>query len=44
MRRLLTEPPREFAAAVAARGLDTAVVVAEPGQPVALPDPVGTTS
>ena len=41
MRRLLTEPPRDFAAAVAARGLDTAVVVAEPGQPVPLP--VGTT-
>jgi L-ascorbate metabolism protein UlaG (beta-lactamase superfamily) len=42
MRRLLTDPPRDFAAAVAARGLDTAVVVAEPGHPVPLP--VGTTS
>jgi L-ascorbate metabolism protein UlaG (beta-lactamase superfamily) len=44
MRRLLVEPPRDFAAAVAARGLDTAVVVAEPGGPVPLPEPVGTTS
>jgi L-ascorbate metabolism protein UlaG (beta-lactamase superfamily) len=44
MRRLLTEPPRDFAAAVAARDLDTAVVVAEPGRAVPLPDPVGTTS
>ncbi|WNV75997.1 MBL fold metallo-hydrolase [Geodermatophilus sp. DSM 44513] len=42
MRRLLTEPPRAFAAAVAARGLDTAVVVAEPGRPVPLQ--VGTTT
>jgi L-ascorbate metabolism protein UlaG (beta-lactamase superfamily) len=44
MRRLLTDPPREYAAAVAARGLDTAVVVAEPGRPVPLPEPAGTTS
>ncbi|WP_100498772.1 MBL fold metallo-hydrolase [Geodermatophilus chilensis] len=43
MRQLLTDPPRDFAAAVAARGLDTAVVVAEPGRPVPLPEPVGTT-
>jgi L-ascorbate metabolism protein UlaG (beta-lactamase superfamily) len=42
MRRLLTEPPWDFAAAVAARGLDTAVVVAEPGRPVPLPTDVGT--
>ena len=44
MRRLLSEPPRDFAAAVAARGLDTAVVIAEPGQPVPLPADVGTTT
>ncbi|SDZ16151.1 L-ascorbate metabolism protein UlaG, beta-lactamase superfamily [Geodermatophilus africanus] len=44
MRRLLVEPPRDYAAAVAARGLDTAVVVAEPGRPVPLPEPAGTTS
>jgi L-ascorbate metabolism protein UlaG (beta-lactamase superfamily) len=44
MRRLLVDPPREYAAAVAARGLDTAVVVAEPGRPVPLPEPAGTTS
>jgi L-ascorbate metabolism protein UlaG (beta-lactamase superfamily) len=37
MRRLLTEPPRAFAAAVAARGLDTRVVVTEPGAAVLLP-------
>ena len=37
MRRLLTEPPRTFAGAVAARGLDTRVVVTEPGRPVLLP-------
>jgi L-ascorbate metabolism protein UlaG (beta-lactamase superfamily) len=42
MRRLLVDPPREFAAAVAARGPATAVVVAEPGQPVPLPADVGT--
>ena len=39
MRRLLTEPPRRFAAAVAARGLPTRVVVAEPGAPVPLTAP-----
>lgn len=44
MRRLLTEPPRDFAAAVAGRGLPTTVLVAEPGQPVALPADVGTTT
>jgi hypothetical protein len=37
MRRLLVEPPRRFAAAVAALGLDTEVVVTEPGTRVALP-------
>ena len=37
MRRLLVDPPREFAAAVAARGLPTEVVVAEPGTPITLP-------
>jgi L-ascorbate metabolism protein UlaG (beta-lactamase superfamily) len=36
MRRLLVDPPREFAAAVAARGLRTRVVVTEPGRPVRL--------
>jgi L-ascorbate metabolism protein UlaG (beta-lactamase superfamily) len=36
MRRLLTEPPRTFAAEVAARGLDTTVVVAQPGDAVPL--------
>jgi L-ascorbate metabolism protein UlaG (beta-lactamase superfamily) len=36
MRRLLEEPPRTFAAAVADRGLDTRVVVAEPGGRVLL--------
>ncbi|RBY84486.1 MBL fold metallo-hydrolase [Blastococcus sp. TF02A-30] len=36
MRRLLTEPPRTFAAEVAARGLDTTVVVAQPGDTVTL--------
>jgi len=37
MRRLLVEPPRAFAAAVAARDLPTQVVVAAPGSAVALP-------
>jgi L-ascorbate metabolism protein UlaG (beta-lactamase superfamily) len=41
-RRLLVEPPRRFAAAVAARGLDTTVVVTEPGRPVVLPTAAGT--
>ncbi|MGY1672239.1 MBL fold metallo-hydrolase [Geodermatophilus sp. SYSU D00710] len=36
-RRLLVEPPRRFAAAVAARGLDTTVALTEPGHPVVLP-------
>jgi L-ascorbate metabolism protein UlaG (beta-lactamase superfamily) len=36
MRTLLTDPPRTFAAEVAARGLDTTVVVAQPGDPVPL--------
>jgi L-ascorbate metabolism protein UlaG (beta-lactamase superfamily) len=43
MRRLLVEPPREFAAAVATRHLNTRVVVAEPGQAVVLPSPAVTT-
>ena len=37
MRRLLVDPPRRFAAAVAARGLATTVLVTEPGSSVALP-------
>jgi L-ascorbate metabolism protein UlaG (beta-lactamase superfamily) len=37
MRRLLVDPPRSFATEVAARGLATRVVVAEPGHPVVLP-------
>jgi L-ascorbate metabolism protein UlaG (beta-lactamase superfamily) len=37
MRRLLVEPPLEFAAAVATRGLPTQVVIAQPGRPVPLP-------
>jgi L-ascorbate metabolism protein UlaG (beta-lactamase superfamily) len=37
MRRLLVEPPRRFAAQVAARGLDSAVLVAEPGARVRFP-------
>jgi L-ascorbate metabolism protein UlaG (beta-lactamase superfamily) len=36
MRRLLVDPPRQFAEAVRARGLATRVVVAEPGHPVPL--------
>jgi L-ascorbate metabolism protein UlaG (beta-lactamase superfamily) len=40
-RRLLTEPPRVFADAVAARGLPTAVVVTEPGGAVELPTVAG---
>ena len=36
-RRLLVDPPRAFAAAVAERGLPTDVVVTEPGAPVLLP-------
>jgi L-ascorbate metabolism protein UlaG (beta-lactamase superfamily) len=37
MRRLLTEPPHEFAAAVAATGVGTHVAVTPPGEDVALP-------
>ncbi|MBW0094423.1 MBL fold metallo-hydrolase [Pseudonocardia sp. KRD-184] len=37
MRRLLVEPPREFAAAVAAAGVGTHVALTEPGERVALP-------
>jgi L-ascorbate metabolism protein UlaG (beta-lactamase superfamily) len=40
MRRLLVEPPRRFAAAVAAAGARTHVALTAPGSPVALP-PVG---
>jgi L-ascorbate metabolism protein UlaG (beta-lactamase superfamily) len=36
MRRLLEEPPRQFAAAVADRGLSTRVLVTDPGSRVAL--------
>ena len=36
MRRLLVDPPHSFAAEVAARGLDTQVLVTEPGTPVDL--------
>ena len=39
MRRLLVDPPRSFATEVAARELDTHVVVAEPGHPVVLARP-----
>lgn len=41
MARLLVEPPREFAAVVADRGLDARVVVAEPGSAVPLGSPAG---
>lgn len=41
MRRLLHEPPREFAAAVAASGVDTHVALTLPGDAVALPTPPG---
>ncbi|MCO1653852.1 MBL fold metallo-hydrolase [Pseudonocardia humida] len=40
MRRLLVDPPREFAAAVAAAGSQTEVLVTEPGEPVPLPGAV----
>jgi L-ascorbate metabolism protein UlaG (beta-lactamase superfamily) len=40
MRRLLVEPPHEFAAAVAAAGSPTRVVVAPPGSDVPLPGSV----
>lgn len=39
MRRLLVDPPREFAAAVASAGLPTQVLVTQPGARVALPAP-----
>jgi L-ascorbate metabolism protein UlaG (beta-lactamase superfamily) len=39
MRRLLVDPPRSFATEVAARRLDTRVVITEPGQPVVLASP-----
>jgi L-ascorbate metabolism protein UlaG (beta-lactamase superfamily) len=39
MRRMLVDPPRTFTAEVAARALDTRVVVTEPGRPVVLGSP-----
>ncbi|WP_442785199.1 MBL fold metallo-hydrolase [Amycolatopsis sp. H20-H5] len=39
MRRLLVEPPREFAAAVAEAGHDTEVVIAPPGAEILVPAP-----
>ena len=39
MRRLLLDPPHSFAAEVAARELDTRVVVTDPGRPVVLASP-----
>jgi L-ascorbate metabolism protein UlaG (beta-lactamase superfamily) len=42
MRRLLVDPPQEFAAAVAQRGLPTAVVLTAPGDPVRLPGGSGS--
>jgi L-ascorbate metabolism protein UlaG (beta-lactamase superfamily) len=44
MRRLLVNPPHEFAAAVAASGAATLVAVTQPGSDVALPDLVGGTA
>ena len=41
MRRLLEEPPRHFADAVARRGLATRVLVTEPGNRVAIDSPAG---
>jgi hypothetical protein len=38
MRRLLVDPPYEFAAAVTELGLSTRVAVTPPGSDVALPD------
>lgn len=40
MRDLLVSPPQRFADAVSRAGLDTTVVIAEPGSYVDLPDPV----
>ncbi len=40
MRTVLTDPPREFAAAVAARGSATQVLVTQPGEDVPLSDTV----
>jgi L-ascorbate metabolism protein UlaG (beta-lactamase superfamily) len=42
MRRLLVDPPRAFATEVAARELDTHVVVTEPGSPVRHPSAART--
>jgi L-ascorbate metabolism protein UlaG (beta-lactamase superfamily) len=44
MRALLTEPPRQFAAAVAAGGSGAAVALTPPGAAVALSDPVPGTA
>ena len=41
MRRLLEEPPRHFADAVARRGLDTRVLITQPGQRVELDTAAG---
>jgi hypothetical protein len=41
MARLLVQPPRDFASAVADRDLGTRVVVAEPGSPIHLGTPAG---
>ncbi|MCU1686029.1 MAG: Zn-dependent hydrolase of the beta-lactamase fold-like protein [Amycolatopsis sp.] len=40
MRRLLVDPPREFAAGVLAAGHDTRVEIAEPGDSVSIPAPL----
>jgi hypothetical protein len=44
MRALLTEPPRTFAAAVAAGGSGAAVALTAPGSPVQLPPDRGRTT
>jgi L-ascorbate metabolism protein UlaG (beta-lactamase superfamily) len=40
MRRLLVDPPREFAAGVLAAGHETRIVIAEPGSVVPIPAPL----
>jgi L-ascorbate metabolism protein UlaG (beta-lactamase superfamily) len=40
MRRLLIDPPREFAAAVLAAGHESRVVIAEPGEDIPVPAPL----
>jgi L-ascorbate metabolism protein UlaG (beta-lactamase superfamily) len=44
MRRMLVDPPRAFASEVAARELETLVVVTQPGQPVVLSSPAAAPS